>query len=44
MLRVVKGNPVVIGEQIGQYLQDNVTLVIGFNVVKGFLNIEIDDV
>ena len=22
MLRVVKGNPVVIGEQIGQYLQD----------------------
>lgn len=43
MLRVVKGNPVVIGEQIGQYLQDNVTLVKGFNVVKGFLNIEIDD-
>ena len=43
MLRVVKGNPVVIGEQIGQYLQDNVNLVKGFNVVKGFLNIEIDD-
>ncbi|APY09049.1 arginine--tRNA ligase [Winogradskyella sp. J14-2] len=43
MLRVVKGNPVVIGGQIGQYLQDNVTLVKGFNVVKGFLNIEIDD-
>ncbi|MDG4716986.1 arginine--tRNA ligase [Winogradskyella marincola] len=43
MLRVVKGNPVVIGEQIGQYLKDNVTLVKGFNVVKGFLNIEIDD-
>ena len=43
MLRVVKGNPAVIGEQIGQYLQDNVTLVKGFNVVKGFLNIEIDD-
>ncbi len=43
MLRVVKGNPAVIGEQIGQYLQDNVKLVTGFNVVKGFLNIEIDD-
>ena len=43
MLRVVKGNPVVIGEQIGQYLKDNVELVKGFNVVKGFLNIEIDD-
>ncbi len=43
MLRVLKGNPMVIGEQIGQYLQDNVDLVKGFNVVKGFLNIEIDD-
>ncbi|NRB58433.1 MAG: arginine--tRNA ligase [Winogradskyella sp.] len=43
LLRVVKGNPAVIGEQIGQYLQDNVALVKGFNVVKGFLNIEIDD-
>jgi len=44
MLRVVKGNPVMIGEQIGQYLLDNVDLVKGFNVVKGFLNIEIDDI
>jgi len=43
MLRVVKGNPAVIGEQVGQYLLDNVDLVRGFNVVKGFLNIEIDD-
>ncbi|MFD1015565.1 arginine--tRNA ligase [Winogradskyella rapida] len=43
MLRVVKGNPVVIGEQVGQYLQDHVDLVKGFNVVKGFLNIEISD-
>ncbi|WP_422105701.1 arginine--tRNA ligase [Winogradskyella sp.] len=43
MLRVIKGNPAVIGEQIGAYLQDHVSLVKGFNVVKGFLNIEIDD-
>ncbi|MFC0604652.1 arginine--tRNA ligase [Winogradskyella pulchriflava] len=43
MLRVVKGNPAVIGEQVGQYLLDNVDLVKGFNVVKGFLNIEMDD-
>ena len=43
MLRVVKGNPAVIGEQVGQYLLDNVALVDGFNVVKGFLNIEISD-
>jgi arginyl-tRNA synthetase len=43
MLRVVKGNPAVIGEQVGQYLLDHVDLVKGFNVVKGFLNIEITD-
>ena len=43
MLRVVKGNPVVIGEQIGKYLKSNLDLVKDFNVVKGFLNVEIDD-
>lgn len=43
MLRVIKGNPVQIGEQIGQYLVDNVEVVTAFNVVKGFLNIEISD-
>ncbi|MEL0645101.1 arginine--tRNA ligase [Olleya sp. Ti.3.14] len=41
MLRVVKGNPVQIGEAIGNYLVDNVSEVEGFNVVKGFLNLEI---
>ena len=44
MLRFVKGNPMLIGEQVGQYLLDNVELVKGFNVVKGFLNIEISDI
>ncbi|AUC82160.1 arginine--tRNA ligase [Lacinutrix sp. Bg11-31] len=43
MLRVVKGNPVQIGEAIGQFLVDNVEEVKAFNVVKGFLNIEIVD-
>ncbi|TWO34401.1 arginine--tRNA ligase [Seonamhaeicola sediminis] len=43
MLRYVKGNPVVIGETIGNYLVDNVNDVKAFNVVKGFLNIEISD-
>jgi len=43
MLRVVKGNPVLIGEAIGEYLVENVDEVKAFNVVKGFLNIEIDD-
>ncbi|SEL17347.1 arginyl-tRNA synthetase [Maribacter orientalis] len=44
MLRVVKGNPVQIGEQIGAYLQEYVEEVLAYNVIKGFLNIVIDDV
>ena len=43
MLRVLKGNPQTIGEQIGHYLVENVIEVKAFNVVKGFLNIEISD-
>ena len=43
MLRVVKGNPVQIGEQIGAYLKEHVDVVNDFNVIKGFLNIVIDD-
>src|SRR5690606_11168320 len=41
MLRIIKGNPVQIGEEIGQYLVEHVAEVEGFNVIKGFLNIEI---
>ncbi|MEH6761519.1 MAG: arginine--tRNA ligase [Maribacter arcticus] len=44
MLRVVKGNPVQIGEQLGAYLQEHVEEVLSYNVIKGFLNIIIDDV
>ncbi|MGC1470985.1 MAG: arginine--tRNA ligase [Psychroserpens sp.] len=43
MLRVFKGNPVQIGQQIGDYLVKHVDEVKAFNVVKGFLNIEITD-
>ena len=43
MLRFVKGNPVQIGEQVGEYLQKEVTAVSGFNVIKGFLNVVISD-
>ena len=43
MLRVVKGNPVQIGEAIGEYLVANVDVVIRFNVVKGFLNLVFSD-
>jgi len=43
MLRVVKGNPVQIGTQIGEFLVSSVDEVKAYNVVKGFLNVEIND-
>lgn len=43
MLRVVKGNPVQIGEAIGNYLVEHVSEVEKFNVVQGFLNIVLSD-
>ncbi len=43
MLRVVKGNPVQIGEQVGTYLKEQLDVVKDFNVVKGFLNLVISD-
>lgn len=43
MLRFVKGNPVQIGEQVGIFLEKEVAEIMGFNVVKGFLNIVISD-
>ena len=43
MLRVVKGNPVQIGEAIGAYLVENIDEVSKFNVVKGFLNLVLSD-
>jgi len=43
MLRVIKGNPVQIGSQIGEFLVENVGEVSKYNVVKGFLNLVIAD-
>lgn len=43
MLRVIKGNPIQIGEAIGNYLVENVDAVSKFNVVQGFLNIVLSD-
>ena len=43
MLRFVKGNPVQIGQSIGEFLIANVEEVIRFNVVKGFLNLVFSD-
>ena len=41
MLRVLKMNPVQLGEAIGQYLVAHTNVVTSFNVVKGFLNLVI---
>ncbi|MGB2115975.1 MAG: arginine--tRNA ligase [Flavobacteriaceae bacterium] len=41
LLRHIKGNPVAIGESVGEFLVGKIDEVKGFNVVKGFLNIEL---
>ena len=43
MLRYKKGNPAQIGEGLGEYLVEKIQEVIAYNVVKGFLNLVIDD-
>jgi arginyl-tRNA synthetase len=39
LLKVIKGNPVELGNKIGTYLVENVAEVQAYNVVSGFLNI-----
>ncbi|MGX7668156.1 arginine--tRNA ligase [Flavobacterium pedocola] len=43
LLKLVKSNPVELGNKIGEYLVANVAEVERFNVVSGFLNIVISD-
>lgn len=43
LLKVIKSNPVELGNKIGDYLVENVAEVARFNVVSGFLNIVIAD-
>ena len=43
LLKVIKSNPVELGNKIGAYLVENVVEVSNFNVVSGFLNIVISD-
>ena len=43
LLKVVKSNPVELGNKIGTYLVENIAEVSRFNVVSGFLNIVISD-
>lgn len=43
LLRVSKKKPEETGEDIGQFLSQKVEWITGFNVVKGFLNLELSD-
>jgi arginyl-tRNA synthetase len=43
LLKVIKSNPVELGNKIGNYLVENIEEVSRFNVVSGFLNIVISD-
>lgn len=43
LLRHIKGNPAEIGTKIGEYLKEKEPLITNFNVVKGFLNLVIDE-
>ncbi|HLN19683.1 MAG TPA: arginine--tRNA ligase [Bacteroidales bacterium] len=43
LLRFSKNTPERTGETIGNYLLENFPAISGFNVIKGFLNLEISD-
>jgi len=43
LLRFSKNTPEKTGESIGNYLVENFSAISGFNVIKGFLNLEISD-
>ena len=43
LLRHIKANPAALGEAIGEYLVMTTEHVTAFNVVKGFLNLSIED-
>ncbi len=42
-LRYSKKSPELTAEELGTYLQDNVSIIEDFNVIKGFLNLVIDE-
>lgn len=42
-LKISQANPEATANQIGEYLKGNIPIVVGFNVVKGFLNLELNE-
>jgi arginyl-tRNA synthetase len=43
LLRYIKTNPAKLAEEVGEYLKVNIEAIKDFNVIKGFLNIELTD-
>jgi arginyl-tRNA synthetase len=43
LLRYKKGNPAQIGADLGKYVVENVSEITNYNVVKGFLNLVVED-
>ncbi|NJB85612.1 arginyl-tRNA synthetase [Lewinella marina] len=43
LTRLARKKPEQIGEELGQYLRDNFAEIKDYNVIKGFLNLVIDD-
>jgi arginyl-tRNA synthetase len=43
LLRYKKGNPAEIGADLGIYIVENVSEITNYNVVKGFLNLVVED-
>jgi len=43
LLKQIKGNPAEMGAKIGDYLIENTSEVVRFNVVSGFLNLVVSD-
>jgi arginyl-tRNA synthetase len=43
LLKQIKGNPAEMGTKIGDYLVENASEVVRFNVVSGFLNLVVSD-
>jgi arginyl-tRNA synthetase len=42
-LKISQVNPEATANQIGEYLKGNLPIITGFNVVKGFLNLELNE-
>lgn len=43
LLKHIKTNPAQLAENIGEFLKDNLPEIKEYNVIKGFLNLELDD-